>query len=233
MKYLILAQPKSASTSLMFAIGNAGRLRFGQQFVLKERPRRLRDRALRRVVNSGLRALHAPLSVNAAISNSPTLRHAFPAPDYPALSCAHSDIADFEPNAVRRDTPSFEFELHKQHFPPTPNNVSFFEHVKKVVLIRDVDEAVESYLRVPIKTTNSVFRWLLSNNEQFQKQLTRELQQWQNGWVSFAGKRHDVLLITYNDLLSSPEKTVKKAIDFFGIKLVQNEILLPQKRTYR
>lgn len=91
MKLMILAQPKTASTSLMHAIGELSGKPFAQCFTLK-------------------------LSRNNDEGSIFGFREVYPALDYPALSFFHSDIADFSSS---NDLNLFlSADVCKQHFPP-------------------------------------------------------------------------------------------------------------------
>lgn len=225
MKLMIIAQPKSASTSLLRGVGQVTGLTAEQVFystrVKWSLPVRVLNRALRVVFKSSKLKLQ---------TKKTTLSQEFPSFDYWALSLLHSDIADFEP----LDTiDSFmECDIHKQHLPPLEGNLKHFQNVPKVLLIRGVEETIQSYKRV--KGLNTLAKNLL-NSTSFVDRLKTELIEWQEGWLKIAENDKSFLIIEKDDLVREPGTVVSKIVSFAGFPNVSLPVdyKLPRERYYR
>lgn len=212
MKGLILAQPKSASTSLMKSIGECNNVTYAQNFYTDS------DFSIKEKLCIRLLGIKPERK---------KIREIFPAHDYPAMSMAHSDVCDFQWITSRHKI-RLDKEIHKQHFPPTPSNIEFFKETKKLVLIRDVEDTIESYLRVP---NNNQFRTLLKENLEFRDCLKEELERWRDGWLEC--KSPNLMVIEFHDLIADQSETIEKASRFFDLNKLGNEYVLSKERFYR
>ena len=225
-RYLIVAQPKSASTSLLSAIAALSGMRGIQQFHINPSDRgspfvRGVNRILRKTTNFEL--------ANKSDQNV-RIRDAFPAIDYPVLRLAHSDFGDFGMSASESDiVVRFSTDLIKQHFPPTEANLKIFSQVPKIILVRDVGETIESYTRVP---TPNRWRELLNNNI-FRNRLADDLNRWQVGWVEDASCNNN-LIVEYKDFLSSPVEIISDVMNALGLEPIISieDLEMPKERYY-
>lgn len=202
MKLMILAQPKTASTSLMHAVGSLTDLSFAQFFQLK-------------------------LSDNSGVNSVVRFRDVFPALGYPALSFFHSDIASF--SGFRNFDRVMAADVCKQHLPPTKANIDHLQNVPKVVLVRKPHETIESYRRV---TGLGLNIQLLLKNEEFCQHLEQELEQWQRGWLKVAEEDSRSLVLTKDDLVERPVEAMANILSLMGFKDLEipSGFELPKKR---
>lgn len=234
-KLMILAQPKSASTSLMHAVGTAAQQTFGQQYHVpngERHPLSLTDRVMRRGGQVVLRLLKSNLRLVSEEDQATTLKWVYPASHYGALSRVHSDICDLR--AVERIQDVLIYAVHKQHFPPTDANVALLADVPKVLLLRDVTETLEAYTRVPREEGNPLFIGL-RRNSLFREALARELHDWQAGWIRALANKSDILTIWKDDLVARPAHHVNSVLGLMGATghRVPDHYQLPKKRVYR
>lgn len=219
MKYVILAQPKSASTSLLKTLGQLIGEDFGQQVRslgksskarTKGKPRRLIAEALNKFVAPfGLRVVQ---KASEALSNN-RLRDDHPATAYPLLSSIHVDICDFQ-NGKIGFTP--QFALQKQHFPPTAGNLLAFRQTPKVILTRDADDTIDAYSRMT--SLPGYFRYFLANDKKFRDALKSEIVSWQEGWKEEA-EQHGGLILTFEDITMNTHESLAAALREFGIEV--------------
>lgn len=203
---MILAQPKSASTSIMKTIGDITGLSYGQQFHLsKPKKKGAVLRVYRKVGH------YAGLSIASAKKFS----ELFPALDYPALRLGHSDIADFGMAQKNDAMIRFHYDIHKQHFPPTTENIFLFADLPKVILIRNVADSLASYKRAPVQIRFNQFL----DNTAFLKQLEDDLLSWQTGWKNAAQKDKNTIIINYQDLIKHPDETIRRVLDHCGLEV--------------
>ena len=202
MKLMILAQPKTASTSLMHAVGSLTDLSFAQFFQLK-------------------------LSNNSGVNSVVRFREAFPALDYPALSFFHSDIASFSGFGNLESIMSAD--ICKQHLPPTQANIDHLQDVPKVLLIRKPHETVESYRRV---TGLGLHIMRLLKDEDFCQRLEQELESWQRGWLQVAENDSQTLVLTKDDLVERTAESMGRIVSLMGLEDVEipADFELPKKR---
>lgn len=227
-EYLILAHPKSASTSLLNSIGEPSGLSYSQQMQIYNDNHGFFLKKILKVLNrkrasGGMKHKYSPFKL------TPNFREVFPSVDYPLLSMAHSDIADFGNNDLINEYFKFESSIHKQHFPPTDGNRILFRNVKKVILIRDVDEIIDSYLRVPKET---IFKTLLKDDV-FMEKVKKELVMWEKGWLE---EKENSLVINHKDLVKNQKGTLLLVADYFSLINDSNKdsfSTLSKNRVYR
>lgn len=217
MKYIILAQPKSASTSLLKTLGILIGESYGQQVKSENAnapdhsdPRRAG--LLRRCANKALARVGLKLvPVSTGDNDFLRLRDEWPAMHYPLMSSVHVDICDFEDGKIPF-TPLFS--LQKQHFPPTEGNLIAFRNTPKIILTRDADQTLDSYLRMT--SLPGYFRFQISNNPDFREALKKELLAWQAGWIREA-EQHGGLVLTFEDITKRTPDSLELALREFGI----------------
>ncbi len=202
MKLMILAQPKTASTSLMHAVGSLTDLSFAQFFQLK-------------------------LSNNNGFNSVVRFREAFPALGYPALSLFHSDIANF--SGFGNLDSIMAADVCKQHLPPTEANIDHLQNVPKVVLVRKPRETVESYRRV---SGLGLHIQRLLKDEEFCQHLEQELEHWQRGWLEVAEQDRQCLVLTKDDLVKRPAEAIANIMSLMGFESLEipSDFELPKKR---
>lgn len=205
-KCLILAQPKSASTSIMKTVGDITGLLYGQQFqTSKPKKNSIAFRVYRKIGH------YAGLS----IVSDKKFSELFPALDYPALRLGHSDIADFGMAQKSDRAIRFHYDVHKQHFPPTAANIDLFSDVPKIILVRNVADSVASYRRAPVQVRFNQFL----DNSTFLKQLEDDLLRWQTGWVNAAQNDKNAIVISYQDLITHPDEVIRKVLDHCDLSI--------------
>ncbi|MDE8652271.1 hypothetical protein [Novosphingobium album (ex Liu et al. 2023)] len=233
MKYLICAQPKSASTSLMTSIGRTAGITFGQQFgVDNRRTVRFQRRSLEKL-NRPMRTLFGKkFGIRLDHIEKGTLREAFPASEYGIMARFHSDIADFTQGRATKI--ELVYTLHKQHFPPTSGNIALLRPVPKIVLVRDIEQTLAAYKRVPRNSRNLVLIERVTHDRIFAQKLADEIERWQRGWIEEA-KAHGGLILDFQDVVHSPACAMASIFQFLGLDqdLVGPDFMMPKERSYR
>lgn len=235
MKFLILAQPKSASTSFMEAVGAVSGLSYGQQVMVAD-PEDFRglDGKLKKSLNICLEFFRRDLIVSSTVRRRQyrAMRHMFPTADFLLLSRFHSDICEFATLDDMRAV--LEYEVHKQHFPPTPMNVAALRGVPKVILVRDPEETVESYLRVPDNLANRYLNARIRSDAGFRQQVVEDVRLWRDGWLAEA-EATGVPVIEQGELLKRPGFFVNQVLDAMGMadRCVAEDFEFPKMRVYR
>lgn len=227
MRLCLIAQPKTASTSLMHAIADVTGMSAQQCFSYG-----MHSRTVKRVVNKGNQVLEKLKSpVRLCDIKTMKLRDRFPAMNYPCMAMFHSDIADLYPNNFDLKS-TFKSDIHKQHFPPTRNNIEALDGVPKVIILRPPRETIESYRRVP--SLSIVLRQLL-DDDLFCQELEYELMAWQSGWNAVSHKENSVLVFSKDEILTYPSDVINKILFAIGHgeNKVANSYQLPEKRVYR
>ena len=146
------------------------------------------------------------------------LRNTNPTNNFNYLSQIHSDICDFDLKLFR-DFNSFlnnhEKLILKQHFPPTQNNKEYFKDFKKIILIREVNGALNKY------TSHADTRkhyYYLKNG------LKKDIINWVDGWSS----QENSIIINFKNFTEDPFKELKKIEKFKNIKFnLEKDFLLP------
>ena len=222
MRGIILAQPKTASTSLMATLERYSNFTTGQQMELTlERDVWHKRYAYEIFRRFGLESNRKRFK----------LRDMLPALDFPLLSKFHSDICDFGFDPDIANEFSAGFNIHKQHFPPTNGNMRLFKGIPKVILTRNIDDTLNSYGRVP---NNKVLREIYLRNEAFVLGLKDELVSWQNGWLVVAKDNPEFITIEFEQLTKSVSETLNVVTDHFEIDLSRHEkVELLKERYYR
>lgn len=234
MRMLILAQPKSASTSFMEAVGTVSGLSCGQQVMVAD-PEEGRDfdGKLLNVLNRCMEVFGRNLVVSSTIRRRQyrAMRHMFPTSDFLLLSRFHSDICEFE--TFEDAAAVLEYEVHKQHFPPTAKNRAAFRDVPRIVLVRDPEETVESYLRVPDNPANRYLNARIRSDSGFRRQVVDDVRLWRDGWVEDA-RATGVPVIEQGELLRRPGHYVDQVMEMMGLPVrVADGFELPKMRVYR
>lgn len=226
MKLIILAQPKTASTSLLQAISDLSGLPCKQHFIARGSPK------LVRLVIGLINKVATRLSDSLRIKEFGTvkLRDAFPAKSYSALSMLHSDVSDICSDVSAEDL--FFTPICKQHLPPTEGNIRLLSSVPKIILIRSVDETIEAYRRVP--SLSAELKTKL-RDEEFCQKLKEELNAWQKGWLELAKNNANILIVSKDEAVKEPVKVLKKIAKIIGNGgfAVPEGYQLPKKRYYR
>lgn len=231
MKIIVLAQPKTASTSLMYALGDLMCVDFRQEFwVAKTRRCSGFYVLLRKVVgffNRIMRSLSCDTRVYVTRGDA-RMRDAYPAFEWPALAMFHSDIVDLKYMNSSLES-IFTSDLHKQHLPPTASNIKAFRNIPKVILVREPSKTIESYRRV--KNLGNHLKELLRSNE-FCEQLERELSKWQKDWIDAVQGQNNSIVVTMDDVLNNPVDVLRRISRISGADSfsVPDEYVLPRKR---
>lgn len=220
MRGIILAQPKSASTSLMATLERYSDFTSGQQMELTF----ISNVWQKRYANTIFRLLG--LGSN---RSSFRLRDILPALDFPLLSKFHSDICDFGFDSDIANEFSPAFDIHKQHFPPTNGNMHLLEGIPKVILTRNIEDILSSYRRVPnLKADREIYL----RNEAFVSGLKDDLVSWQTGWLDAAKDNPEFITIEFEQLTKSFNETINAVTDHFEIELSRSEKVELQRERY-
>ena len=145
------------------------------------------------------------------------LSQQYPSDDFFCLGQLHGDICDLPSNVA----PDFwNYDIQKQHLPPTQKNFESLPKTNFVFLERDPLDIVESLIRDETVTYGLGYIPLLSKNTRYKKLLIQELQNWLLGWKR---KAPDQLWVSFDDLINNPRKTLNNILNEFSYK----EISLP------
>lgn len=225
MKGVILAQPKSASTSLMATISKYSSFTAGQQMELKNANSSL----ARKYTNKGIKRLGLEKRLGLSVARLARLRDILPALDFPILARFHSDICDFgfDPEIASEFAPVFDF--HKQHFPPTVGNIRFLKGVPKIILLRNAEDTLDSYGRVP---QNRGLRNVYLRNEEFVSRLKTELKLWQDGWLEAARHNAEFITLDFDQLTNNFSEAIGAVESHLGIEISRSERVKLQKERY-
>lgn len=224
MKYLIVAQPKSASTSLLKTLGELIGESYGQQVLCKGPSKKtsLHSQLGTKALNATNKLLAvAGFKLSPIKKNQPALqrlRDDNPAIDYPLLSTIHVDICDFKDGKFLFDP---DFALHKQHFPPTYGNRVACRNIPKVILIRNADDALDAYVRMT--SLPGYFRFLIKNNPDFRDALRREIIDWQEGWENEV-EENGGLLLTFEDVTKRTHQSLRLALEEYGLPISEAKV---------
>lgn len=228
MKFLIIASPKSASTSLMKGLSNITGLSAKQEY-FKDNKENYNFDLFVRALNKIFKNLQVTSN---KYKESKKLRHVFPSHEFPLLSKFHSDIADLELSIDFSKL--FKNDIHKQHFPPTKKNITLFRNIKKIILLRSPQEIVESYLREPFNENLYYLQNKIQSDVNFRNAITSELEKWVNNWYDSEKNNKNSLIIYYDDILRDHVSVINKILDFYNIQIaVDSNYSLPQERYYK
>jgi hypothetical protein len=160
------------------------------------------------------------LHVRNAVVRRDVLRHSPAACDFPVLGRLHQgDIQELSASQI--EAISALPGIKKHHLPPTPNNLTQLSTTSKVILLRPAEEIIDAYWRGfqtgvwPIeheafRNAGDIQSW---RSIARQIGLTRELQQFNQGWLDYTGER---LLISYQELLADSETVIRLILNYFG-----------------
>ena len=223
MRLIIIAQPKTASTSLLDALGEITGMSHEQQFLsIKSWP--LLSKLVSQA-NDLIYQVNADFQIR--VPRGIKLKEQFPAPQYPTISMFHSDIANFP--AQTQLNKNLCADPHKQHFPPTRNNISILANIPKVILLRPPEETVYSYRRV---TTLPAYLRRRLNNAEFCDKLKGELTRWQDGWLSASCRDPSIRVISKEDVVNRTADVLRLILS--SMKLHDLEVppnyRLPERR---
>lgn len=224
MKLCIIAQPKTASTSLMHAVGEVTGLSYQQCFYYGKS-----SQPISKIITNGNRFLKlCKMPIRLYNINSPKLRECFPSVNFPALATLHSDIANLPPYCNKI---VFSSEIHKQHFPPTKNNIQLLHDIPKVILVRPPKETIEAYQRVPSLSDEMKHKL---TEETFCQKLEEELNAWQEGWLSQSRQDKSVIVVSKEDIVNRPVDVLRKIANLINIADIEipSNYCLPKNRFY-
>jgi hypothetical protein len=222
-KKLLLALPKTASTSLMRAVQDLTGAHTLQQFELIDSLAHERGTRWRREIRRLRRSVADALWPERKFDRK--LRRAFPAVGWEALATMHSDICDFGIDSTAHLAAMAASEyIYKQHFPPTMANVALLADWKKIVLVRDPGDVVEAYGRA-LGASAALYR-----SADYRARLRVELEHWRQGWEA----QPDVLVLDYREVVGGDPAALRRVLDFFGYDTpVPPEYRLPKERYTR
>lgn len=158
---------------------------------------------------------------NAEIRKS-FLSAAAPPPEYRQLNRFHSEVAELsDASIVAMTRPR---QVAKLHIVPTSNNLTRLRDVPKIVLLRPAEEVVAAYWRgmetatwttsvKEIANCKSLEQWMQVARDMG---LTSELEAFNTQWKSAPG---DSLVISYHQLTSDSEATIKLVLEYFDFNV--------------
>jgi hypothetical protein len=148
----------------------------------------------------------------------------------------HSDIRIYPPELLHLycESPAF----FKQHIPPEASHISALSDKKKVVLLRPVDEVIESYHRAEIARIHPPrpeFRGAKTKREWMERAseigLTDDLHKFHLGWKHNEGS--NTMIIESGALIAEPGETIRKIERFFELPVSRGDIQLRRERYSR
>lgn len=209
----IIAMPKTASTSLMKAIGELNKTTAQQVMTIHQT------------------SFFSQMLSRIGLSDSKKkkrLRNLFPAAAYPCLSLVHSDLSDWQTKkSVKLFNKTFTKGIYKQHFPPTKANKRLLREHKCVFLYTSPSNIIDSYQRLPGKGFNN-WRDKLSTSS-FREQMTEELEMFRAGWDA----EQKLLKVSKEALIEDSVSVLSEIASFTGGALPPNDYKLPTERKYR
>ncbi|MEA3497054.1 MAG: sulfotransferase domain-containing protein [Bacteroidota bacterium] len=145
----------------------------------------------------------------------------------------HTDIKELDDKHAKIF--SNETKIFKQHLPPTVNNIERLKSTKKVVLLREPDEIIQSYKRSFNKNLSSGLKRFegVETDDEWIKEasksgLKEDLDFFYNKWKSEEGK--NTMIIYYKDLMSDAKKVINQIESFFDIPLTKKKFSLSKVR---
>ena len=209
-RLIIIAAPKTASTSLMMDLHKITGIQCKQQF----RPPTKKgftdyvDSLL--ILSSNL--IHKLCSNNPTLSRNITpFKNSHPALKYPYLSLLHSDVCNFYNLNNDIFNLYFPYRIHKQHLPPTKHNIGLVnKNFKVIFLYNNPEEIVESYKRVKSKLVNDLF---IQNEDDPTESIKKELQEFNDGWIRNTPKSN---IFTKKELICEPSSVVNRCLELLG-----------------
>lgn len=230
---MILALPKSASTSLMKGLSSVTGLNAVQVLDSRECDifGKLVLKAFRKFDSSQRPVSKFENVIPSSLSYS-ALKNLSPCGDFYALSAFHSDICELNGFNDHQLAGLLKFPIQKQHFPPSLGNIEKLASVPKLLLLSDPEEVLESYERVPDGPFNITAKKLLKSSPEYRARLLEELRLWGEGWKECITSNY---VFSKDHLLSDPLKVVEAALDLSGIKpkAALKDFELPKERVYR
>ena len=222
-KLLIIATPKTASTSLLEDLISITKLDGKQEFRVKLKPEKHKVASKKYLKN----VVKTFLGKNISKQGS-RLRDAFPCYDYPFLRFKHSDICDL--SCFSNDDLNYNFPLaiHKQHFPPTIENITVLKKNFNIVFIyTNPEKVVESYKRVDINNNKSI-----EYPTAFKEGLLADLKRFNEGWLNEVPTKNQ---FQKEEILDEPFKCINRCLYLLNCesKFVDKKHELPHKRYYR
>ena len=227
-RLLIIAQPKSASTSLLVALSNITSLSAAQQFTIDSSDTMTKKSgATRRAIDKVQSRLF-----NKDQHTTKKLSDAFPASNFGILSRMHADIFDLRDNSIPNGL--FQNSIHKQHIPPTSGNFRLTSSFNVVLLTRPISETIDAYSRVPHTRSAISLRNQIINSSIFREELEDELVRWQLGWEHYA-TNHPVQKIDFLELIQNTDKVLKSIVRTLDFEpdIVSHNYQLPRERVYQ
>ena len=127
--------------------------------------------------------------------------------------------------------------IFKQHIPPTGNNLRLLKEIKKVVLLREPRQIIESYYRAEIRKSHptrkefencsTVEAWLQTAEK---NGLLSDVSWFFNEWLS-ESERHPQtnLVIDYSQLTLEPQKVINSVVSYFDLPVSETVVLRKER----
>lgn len=225
-KLMIIAAPKTASTSLLYDLSKITGLR-GEQLFLPEQKVSLN------FINKGI--LRSQRYINKLLgggsltaSHQPRLRDLYPSTEYPFLRVLHSDVCDLRNVSSDQFNQLFPFVIHKQHLPPTEPNIDLVRNFCDIILlINEPEEIMDSYSRVPEIKQRYHF-----TEKKFQDGLLNDLRKFVELWKKVVPSNQTIYK---EELIKTPYKAINSCLSLMNMehKFVGEDYQLSKKRYYR
>mmetsp|Transcript_1711 Transcript_1711/g.5457 ORF Transcript_1711/g.5457 Transcript_1711/m.5457 type:complete len:417 (-) Transcript_1711:4521-5771(-) len=220
--FLVIGQPKCASSSLLNTLGHISGLKAVQKInktgVREDRqkcpPSKARvDDSIAFQYISCIEGLDGALSTIDSVQNLKDCYSSLP----------HSDMLGIVDRHVLHKQINDHTVIHKNHYPPTAENVNSITSIRGfpvVLLTCDPSQSAVAYLHhrnLDGGTRNST-EFSPSNVFEFHHRL-KWLSHWHNGWVS-AHKRFpaNLLLVTKSDFTSNPSQVISTIFNAWELK---------------
>lgn len=154
-----------------------------------------------------------------------------------AIHKYHPDMRELTPKEVELFNRDDFF--YKQHVFPSKNNMLLLRNIKKVILLRNTVEVIQAYRRgalakshVLLENFSKEFDEMTWINRAKELGLYQDLELFNKRWRSFSQDKN-TLIVSYKELVASPNREINKIEDFFGIKRTAKKIELVKKRYSR
>lgn len=140
----------------------------------------------------------------------------------------HSDIRELNKSLVKKFYD--DNKIFKQHIFPSKNNLALLQNKKKVILLRNPDDILKSYLRGAKYNFNSLpegFNLKMTKKEFIKKAkkygLYNDIDYFYSGWSSLAPNEY-TLFVQYQDYIKNTKSVVNEIEEFIGLPITKSEI---------
>ncbi len=202
---LLIGQPKSASTSLVYTLAHYTQCEAKTVLEKKHKKYRMDNNHLTRAEMLAKKRVCVPAKEEFDL----------PGPDYRTY-----------PKQLLEELVNSKSEIWRLHIPPTVNNIANIKGLPFILLTRSPLDSTDAFERhMPEHFDKDVRQNLIAKKNRHK--VVDALKRWKEGWVK-SNTNH--IHIHFHNLVSQPERELERALDFLGYPNTQNIEL--QKRRY-